>query len=68
MTDAGISVPIVDVTNDAVRLTHTMNRVPTRPRTIDAFGILAEQSGWIVERVLERPFSYNVSLVKAKTR
>ena len=42
------------------------NRVSTRPRTIEAFQALAEQSGWIVQVVMERPFSYHVRLVKRK--
>jgi hypothetical protein len=48
-----------------VRASLIANRVSTRPRTIEAFRALAKQGGWIVEEVMERPFSYNVRLVKA---
>jgi hypothetical protein len=47
-----------------VRASLIANRVTTRPRTIEAFRVLAERGGWRVEKVLERPFSYNVRLVK----
>jgi len=39
--------------------------VPTRPRTIEVFQTLAKQGGWIVQEAIERPFSYNLRLVKA---
>jgi hypothetical protein len=48
-----------------VRASLIGNRVPTRPRTIEAFQTLAKQGGWIVQQVIERPFSFNVRLVKA---
>jgi hypothetical protein len=47
-----------------VRASLIANRVTTRPRTIEAFRVLTERGGWGVEKVLERPFSYNVRLVK----
>lgn len=47
-----------------VRASLIANRVATRPRTIEAFRALAEQGGWIVQLVMERPFSYHVRLVK----
>jgi hypothetical protein len=47
-----------------VRASLIANRVRVRPRTIEAFRVLAERGGWSVEKVLERPFSYNVRLVK----
>jgi hypothetical protein len=40
------------------------SRVLTRPRTIEGFRSLCEQGGWTVEEAIERPFSYNVRLVK----
>jgi hypothetical protein len=60
-------VVVGSVTRDGrpVRASLIGNRVPTRPRTIEAFRALAEPRGWIVQEVLERPFSYNVRLVKA---
>jgi len=64
---AADSIVVGSVTRDGkpVRASLIGNRVPTRPRTIEAFRVLAEQGGWIVQEVLERPFSYNVRLVKA---
>jgi len=48
-----------------VRASLIGNRVTTRPRTMEAFRVLAERGGWSVEETIERPFSYNVRLVKA---
>jgi hypothetical protein len=64
---AGDSIVVGSVTRDGkpVRASLIGNRVSTRPRTIEAFRALAERGGWIVQEVLERPFSYNVRLVKA---
>lgn len=47
------------------RAASTNGRVATRPRTMEQFQALAENGGWRVEKVIERPFSYNVRLVKA---
>jgi hypothetical protein len=47
-----------------VRASLIANRVLTRPRTIEAFQVLCEEGGWRVEGIIERPFSYNVRLVK----
>ena len=62
-TPAG-TIMVGSVTRDGepVRLTQVANRVPTRPRTLEAFQRLVEQSGWHLERVRARPFSYNVGL------
>jgi hypothetical protein len=64
---AADSIAVGSVTREGkpVRASLIGNRVPTRPRTIEAFRVLAEQGGWIVQEVIERPFSYNVRLVKA---
>ena len=48
-----------------VRASLIGHRVTTRPRTMGAFRVLAERGGWSVEETIERPFSYNVRLVKA---
>jgi hypothetical protein len=48
-----------------VRASLVASRFLTRPRTIEAFRGLAEQAGWAVQEVRERPFSYNVRLAKA---
>lgn len=60
------AIVVGSVTRDgvAVRASLIASRVATRPRTIEAFRGLCEQAGWSVERVIERPFSYHVRLVK----
>ncbi len=40
-------------------------RIATRPRTLEAFETLARNGGWRVDEVLERPFSFNLRMVKA---
>jgi hypothetical protein len=64
---AGDSIVVGSVTRGGkpVRASLIGNRVPTRPRTMEAFQNLATQGGWTVQEVFERPFSYNVRLVKA---
>jgi hypothetical protein len=64
---AADSIVVGSVTRDGkpVRASLIGNRVSTIPRTIEAFQTLAERGGWIVQEVLDRPFSYNVRLVKA---
>lgn len=61
------SIVVGSVTREGrpVRASLFANRVATRPRTMDAFRALAEQGGWIVQLVMERPFSYHVRLVKS---
>jgi hypothetical protein len=61
------AVVVGSVTRDGrpVRASLVANRASTRPRMIEAFRALAEQAGWTLQRVIERPFSYNVRLVKA---
>jgi hypothetical protein len=62
------AVVVGSVTRDGgpVRASLIGNRVATRPRTIEAFGALAKQAGWIVQKVIERPFSYNVRLARGR--
>jgi hypothetical protein len=64
---AGDSIVVGSVTRDGrpVRASLIANRVSTRPRTMEAFQVLAEQGGWTMQEVVERSFSYNVRLVKA---
>jgi hypothetical protein len=64
---AADSIVVGSVTREGkpVRASLIGNRVPTRPRTIEAFQTLAKDSGWMAQEVIERPFSYNVRLVKA---
>jgi hypothetical protein len=60
------AVVVGSVTRDGgpVRASLIASRVLTRPRTIEGFRSLCEQGGWTVEEAMERPFSYNVRLVK----
>lgn len=48
-----------------VRASRIASRVATRPRSLDGFGALCEKGGWGVERVVARPFSYHVRLLKS---
>jgi hypothetical protein len=50
--------------SELVRASLIASRVATRPRTMEAFRGLCELAGWSVERVIERPFSYHVRLMK----
>jgi len=47
------------------RASQAATGIPTRPRTLDAFAAIARHGGWIIGRVIARPFSYHVSLHKA---
>lgn len=40
-------------------------RAAMRPRTMEIFAGLAEQGGWRVQKVIERPFTYHVLMMKA---
>jgi hypothetical protein len=63
------AVVVGSVTRDGgpVRASLFASRVSTRPRTIEGFRSLCEQGGWRVEEAMERPFSYNVRLVKRES-
>jgi hypothetical protein len=39
--------------------------IAVRPRTLEAFSALAREGGWQVDRLIERPFSWHVRLIKA---
>jgi hypothetical protein len=52
------------VTRDCEVVRASGRIVATRPRTIEAFRVLAECGGWQLNQVIERPFSYHVSLSK----
>ena len=60
------AIVVGSVTRDGalVRTSLITNRVATRPRMMEGFRRLCEQAGWSVGRVVERPFSYHVRLVK----
>jgi hypothetical protein len=47
-----------------VRASRIGGRMAVKPRTMDGFRGICEQAGWSVERVIERPFSYHVRLMK----
>jgi hypothetical protein len=70
--DAGTppdAVVVGSVTRDGgpVRASLIASRVLTRPRTIEGFRSLCARGGWTVEEAMERPFSYNVRLVKRES-
>jgi hypothetical protein len=60
------AIVVGSVTRDGalVRASLIASRVATRPRTMEGFRGLCEQAGWSMERVIERPFSYHVRLMK----
>lgn len=64
---AADAIVVGSVTRDgaAVQASARASRVATRPRTLDGFRGLAERGGWVLQEVIERPFSYNVRMVKA---
>jgi len=49
---------------EATRASHRGAEVAVRPRTLDAFGALVKDAGWVIERTLERPLSYHTLMVK----
>jgi hypothetical protein len=53
------------VTRDCEAVRANGRIVASHPRTIDAFHLLAGRGGWKLNQIVERPFSYNVSLVQA---
>ncbi len=55
------------VTRDGepVRSSRSPGSAAIRPRTKAAFEHLAKTAGWNLERVIERPFSYHILLVKS---
>jgi hypothetical protein len=61
---ASTAIVVGSVTRDGELVRAQGAGAATRPRTLEAFRTLAEQTGWIVQHVIERPFSYNVRLVK----
>jgi len=49
---------------EATRAAQRGSGAATRPRTLAQFNSLCDRGGWQIQRVIERPFSYHVSLVK----
>lgn len=60
------AIVVASVTRDdePMRALPVTDRAATRPRTLEGFRSLAEHAGWSVQRVIERPFSYNLRLMK----
>lgn len=56
------------VTRDCETVRANGQIVAVRPRTIEAFDVLVEHGGWKLNQVIERPFSYHVSLVQGPMR
>ncbi len=54
------------VTRDSgpMRASQAASLIRTQPRTIEGFTSLAEEAGWTVQRAIERPFSFHISLAK----
>jgi hypothetical protein len=64
---AADAVVVGSVTRDSelMRIWKAEHRMNIRPRTMEAFGALADEAGWKVGRVIERALSYDVSLAKS---
>ena len=63
---AADAVMVGSVTRESelMRVSQSLHGILLHPRTVDAFRALAAEAGWAVERVIERPLSYHVSLKK----
>lgn len=61
------AVVVGTVTHDSERARRLASRggAATIPRSLAAFSRLASLGGWVVESVIERPFSRHVRLTKA---
>ncbi len=51
--------------SDVIQAAHGGSTIKTIPRTLDAFRELTSAAGWRIQRVIERPMSYNLSMTKA---
>jgi hypothetical protein len=50
--------------NDSpIQLLHETSRAATRPRGLDAFRTIAQDSGWDISKAIQRPFSDQVVLI-----
>jgi hypothetical protein len=49
---------------EPARASLAASRVPTRPRTLEAFGRLAQNGGWTIDMSIARPFTYDVRLTR----
>jgi hypothetical protein len=48
------------------RYLNASSKISIRPRRLEEFRALANRAGWKVEQAVERPFSFNVRLVRAR--
>jgi hypothetical protein len=64
---AADAIAVGSVTRDgaAVRASARANGVATRPRTLEGFRGLAAEGGWVLQTVVERPFSFNLRMARA---
>lgn len=54
--------------SDVIQAAHGNSTIKVRPRTLESFRKLAEAGGWSIQQVIERPMSYNLSMVKTETK
>jgi hypothetical protein len=47
-----------------MQASQSASRIRTHPRTLEQFTSLAESAGWKLQRAIERPFSFHISLAK----
>jgi hypothetical protein len=64
---AADAVMVGSVTRESelMRISQGLHGILLHPRTVDAFRALAAEAGWTVNRLIERPLSYHVSLLKS---
>lgn len=56
------AVFVGSVTRDCEAVRANGQIVASRPRTLEAFCVLVESGGWKLKQLIERPFSYHVSV------
>lgn len=54
--------------SEVIRAAHGNSAIKVRPRTLEAFCKLAEAGGWSIHQAIERPMSYNLSLMKSEAK
>ena len=54
--------------SDVIQAAHGNSTIKVRPRTLESFRKLAEAGGWSIQQVIERPMSYNLSMVKTEAK
>ena len=54
--------------SEVIQAAHGNSTIKVRPRTLEAFRKLSEAGGWAIHQVIERPMSYNLSLVKSEAK